>query len=109
MQSQLPFMPTDKEHLDISALETWLWDAACIIRRAMDAPKFKDFILPLIFYNRLSDVLDGEFAEYVVQYGDETIAHEAIKPDHEDALALNKSLYSRKIIMRRRFRTRSDI
>jgi len=70
MQSQLPFMPTDKEHLDISALETWLWDAACIIRGAMDAPKFKDFILPLIFYKRLSDVFDDEFAEYVVQFAE---------------------------------------
>ena len=90
MQSQLPFMPTDKEHLDISALETWLWDAACIIRGAMDAPKFKDFILPLIFYKRLSDVFDDEFAEYVVQYGNATIAHEVIKADHEDALKTNR-------------------
>jgi type I restriction enzyme M protein len=90
MQSQLPFMPTDKEHLDISALETWLWDAACIIRGAMDAPKFKDFILPLIFYKRLSDVFDDEFSEYVVQYGDETVAHEVIKADHEDALKTNR-------------------
>jgi type I restriction enzyme M protein len=90
MQSQLPFMPTDKEHLDISSLETWLWDAACIIRGAMDAPKFKDFILPLIFFKRLSDVFDDEFAEYVVQYGDETIAHEVIKADHEDALKTNR-------------------
>lgn len=90
MQSQLPFMPTDKEHLNISALETWLWDAACIIRGAMDAPKFKDFILPLIFYKRLSNVFDDEFAEYVVQYGDETVAHEIIKADHEDALKTNR-------------------
>jgi hypothetical protein len=27
-----------EEHLDISALGTWLWDAACAIRRATDAP-----------------------------------------------------------------------
>ena len=90
MQSQLPFMPTDKERLDVSQLESWLWDAACIIRGAMDAPKFKDFILPLIFYKRLSDVFDDEFAEYVVQYGDEIIAHEVIKADHEDALKTNR-------------------
>jgi len=42
--STLPFLPADAEHLDISALETWLWDAACAIRGATDAPKFKDFI-----------------------------------------------------------------
>ena len=39
------------EHLDISMLETWLWDAACAIRGSTDAPKFKDFILPLVFSN----------------------------------------------------------
>mgnify|MGYP000300733698 CR=1 FL=1 len=32
--------------LDISTLETWLWDAACAIRGPVDAPKFKDYILP---------------------------------------------------------------
>lgn len=86
MQSSLPFMPSEKEHLDVPALETWLWDAACAIRGAADAPKFKDFILPLIFYKRLSDVFDDEFAEYVVEYGDEEVAHQIIKADHEDAL-----------------------
>ena len=31
------------------SLESWIWDAACSIRGAKDAPKYKDFILPLIF------------------------------------------------------------
>src|SRR5438105_7383649 len=75
-----------EEHLDVPTLETWLWDAACAIRGATDAPKFKDFILPLIFYKRLSDVFDDEFAEYVAEYGDEEAAHEIIQADHEDAL-----------------------
>jgi type I restriction enzyme M protein len=62
-QSTLP--PAADEHLDVPALETWLWDAACAIRGATDAPKFKDFILPLIFFKRLSDVFDDEFAFHV--------------------------------------------
>lgn len=40
--------------MDIQTLETWLWDAACVIRGPVDAPKFKDYILPLpenLFYN----------------------------------------------------------
>jgi type I restriction enzyme M protein len=86
MQSSLPFMPADKERLDVPTLETWLWDAACAIRGSADAPKFKDFILPLIFYKRLSDVFDDEIAEYVEDYGDEDVAHEIIQADHEDAL-----------------------
>jgi type I restriction enzyme M protein len=76
----------DSEHLDISMLETWLWDAACAIRGATDAPKFKGFILPLIFFKRLSDVFDDEFAGQVKEFGDEETAREAIQADHEDAL-----------------------
>lgn len=61
-QAPLPFRPTAEEQLDVSALEQWLWDAACEIRGATDAPKFKDFILPLVFCKRLSDVFDDGFA-----------------------------------------------
>jgi type I restriction enzyme M protein len=56
--------------LDLPALETWLWEAACVIRGPIDAPKFKDYILPLLFLKRLSDVFDderkdlGEIARY---------------------------------------------
>ena len=90
MPSTLPFMPADDERLDISALETWLWDAACAIRGATDAPKFKDFILPLVFYKRLSDVFDDEFAGYIAQYGDEETARAIIEADHEDALRVGR-------------------
>lgn len=74
------------EHLDISALETWLWDAACAIRGATDAPKFKDFILPLIFFKRLSDVFEDEFAAHVKEYGDEQRARSIIEADLAHAL-----------------------
>lgn len=74
------------EQLDTPALETWLWDAACAIRGATDAPKFKDFILPLIFYKRLSDVFDDEVNTHVEQYGNEALARKVITDDHADAL-----------------------
>jgi|HubBroStandDraft_2_1064218.scaffolds.fasta_scaffold00464_11 type I restriction enzyme M protein len=82
----LPLPALTEEHLDIGTLETWLWDAACAIRGATDAPKFKDFILPLIFFKRLSDVFDDEFAGQVEEFGDEETAREVIQADHEDAL-----------------------
>ena len=85
----LPFESKD-EHLDISTLETWLWDAACAIRGATDAPKFKDFILPLVFYKRLSDVFDDEFVSHIAEFGDEETAREVIEADHEDALKNNR-------------------
>ncbi len=49
--------------LDVPALENWLWEAACVIRGPIDAPKFKDYILPLIFLKRLSDVFEDELED----------------------------------------------
>ena len=85
-QTTIPFSAPDQEQLNISTLETWLWDAACVIRGATDAPKFKDFILPLIFYKRLSDVFDDEFTKQIEEFGDEDVAREIIDADHQDAL-----------------------
>lgn len=86
-QSLLPLALQSDEHLSIADLETWLWDAACVIRGAADAPKYKDFILPLIFYKRLSDVFDDEFQHYVELYDDdEQLAYQIIIADHQQAL-----------------------
>ena len=85
-QTTLPFPSENEKHLDISTLETWLLDAANTIRGASDAPKFKDFILPLIFYKRLSDVFDDEFAKQIEAFGDEESAREIIDLDLENAL-----------------------
>ena len=90
-QTTIPFSPPDKAQLDISTLETWLWDAACVIRGTTDAPKFKDFILPLIFYKRLSDVFDDEFTKQIEEFGDEDIAREIIDADHQDALKTGRN------------------
>ena len=46
--------------LDTGSMEQMLWKAACNIRGEKDAPKFKDYILPLLFIKRLSDVFDDE-------------------------------------------------
>ncbi len=85
-QPILPLALQSDEHLSISDLETWLWDAACVIRGAADAPKYKDFILPLVFYKRLSDVFDDEFQHYVELYGGEDLANQIITADHQQAL-----------------------
>ena len=90
-QTTVPFSSPDQEQLNISTLETWLWDAACVIRGTTDAPKFKDFILPLIFYKRLSDVFDDEFAKQIEEFGDEAVAREMIDADHQDALRTGRN------------------
>lgn len=69
--------------LDVSALESWLWEAACVIRGPVDAPKFKDYILPLIFLKRLSDAFDDEVARLGREFGDEKKALTLIQQDHK--------------------------
>lgn len=70
-------------NLDINGLEGWLWDAACSIRGAIDAPKFKDYILPLIFIKRLSDVFDDEIDNLAKKFsGDVDTALALADEDH---------------------------
>ena len=68
--------------MDIKQLENWLWEAACSLRGAMDAPKYKDYILPLIFVRRLSDVFDDELERLAKNFGDKGTALKVVKKDH---------------------------
>jgi len=68
--------------LDIKTLETWLWNAACNIRGSVDAPKFKDYILPLVFVKRLSDVFEDEIKRLSEEFGNGEIAIEIVSKDH---------------------------
>jgi len=63
------------------SLETWIWDAACSIRGAKDAGKFKDFILPLIFVKRLCDVFDDELNRIADEVGSRAKALKLVKHD----------------------------
>lgn len=63
-------------------MEQMLWDAACSIRGEKDAAKFKDYLLPLLFLKRLSDVFDDEIARLAEEYGDRATALEIAEGDH---------------------------
>src|SRR6266571_9300202 len=71
---QIP-LETDK------SLESWIWDAACSIRGAKDAPKFKEFILPLIFAKRLCDVFDDELNRIAKEVGSRAKAFKLVRHD----------------------------
>ncbi len=71
-----PATPTTKP------MEQMLWDAACSIRGEKDAPKFKDYLLPLLFLKRLSDVFDDEIDRLAEEYGDRHVALEIADNDH---------------------------
>src|SRR3954465_1768556 len=63
------------------SLESWIWDAACSIRGAQEAPKFKDFILPLVFTKRLCDVFDDELDRIAVEVGSRRKAFDLVARD----------------------------
>lgn len=68
-------------------MEQMLWDAACAIRGEKDAPKFKDYLLPLLFIKRLSDVFDDEVTRLTETYGDAETALAIIEGEVEQGVA----------------------
>ena len=68
---------------DTKPMEQMLWDAACSIRGEKDAAKFKDYLLPLLFLKRLSDVFDDEIDRLAQEFGDRAIAQEIAESDHD--------------------------
>lgn len=69
--------------LSTKSMEQMLWNAACSIRGEKDAPKFKDYILPLVFIKRLSDVFEDEVERLAETYGDRETALAIIEADHQ--------------------------
>lgn len=49
-------------------LESYLWGAATILRGLVDAGDYKQFIFPLVFYKRLSDVWDEDYTGGLAAY-----------------------------------------
>lgn len=59
----------------ISQLESCLWEAANILRGPVDAADFKTYVFPLLFFKRISDVYDEEYAAALAESeGDEEYA-----------------------------------
>jgi len=55
--------------MELSTLENWLWDAACSVRGPLVASQYKDYILPLLFFKRLSDVYADELNKLAEELG----------------------------------------
>jgi type I restriction enzyme M protein len=51
-------------------LESYLWGAAVILRGLVDAGDYKQFVFPLVFFKRLSDVWDEDYAAALEESGD---------------------------------------
>lgn len=53
----------------LSQLESHLWESANILRGPVDAADFKTYIFPLLFFKRISDVNDEEYAAALAESG----------------------------------------
>lgn len=64
------------KHISQQALESYLWGAATILRGLVDAGDYKQFVFPLLFYKRLSDVWDEDYTQALEETGDAAYALE---------------------------------
>jgi type I restriction enzyme M protein len=55
-------------------LESYLWGAATLLRGLIDASDYKQYIFPLLFFKRLSDVWDEDYKQALNETDDEGYA-----------------------------------
>jgi type I restriction enzyme M protein len=66
-----------EEPLTQQELESWLWKAADILRGAVKPERYSSYILPLLFFKRLSDVYREEYDEALQKYKSEKVAKQS--------------------------------
>jgi type I restriction enzyme M protein len=62
------------KHLNQQELESYLWGAAKLLRGLIDAGDYKQYVFPLLFFKRLSDVWDEEYGAAFDETGDAAYA-----------------------------------
>ncbi|MET0105768.1 MAG: class I SAM-dependent DNA methyltransferase [Sedimenticola sp.] len=69
------------KELDQKSLEKYLWGAATTLRGTIDAGDYKQYIFPLLFFKRISDVYDEEF-ENALSESDGDLEYAAFAENH---------------------------
>lgn len=67
--------------LDQKTLEKYLWGAATALRGTIDAGDYKQYIFPLLFFKRISDVYDEEY-ENALAESDGDMEYAAFAENH---------------------------
>ena len=60
-------MNAPQKELNQKSLEKYLWGAATALRGTIDAGDYKQYIFPLLFFKRISDVYDEEFEKALAE------------------------------------------
>lgn len=69
------------KELDQNSLEKYLWGAATALRGTIDAGDYKQYIFPLLFFKRISDVYDEEFEKALAE-SDGDLEYAAFAENH---------------------------
>lgn len=67
-KKSLEYSSTDRQ-LTLDEMKQFLWGAATRLRGQIDAAGYKEYIFPLLFFKRISDVYDEQFGGYVAEGG----------------------------------------
>ena len=62
---------TGPRRLSLDEMKQFLWSAAVRLRGQIDAAGYKEYIFPLLFFKRISDVYDEQYDGYVAEGGAE--------------------------------------
>lgn len=86
MEQPVKYYRNPDEPISLEDLKSFLWGAATRLRGQIDAAGYKEYIFPLLFFKRISDVYDEQFEGYVceggVEYANEQVQDLAIRiPD----------------------------
>ena len=60
-----------ERQLTLDEMKQFLWGAATRLRGQIDATGYKEYIFPLLFFKRISDVYDEQFQDYLAEGGEE--------------------------------------
>lgn len=57
--------------ISLEEMKTFLWGAATRLRGQIDAAGYKEYIFPLLFFKRISDVYDEQYKSFLMEGGAE--------------------------------------
>jgi type I restriction enzyme M protein len=59
------------KRITLDELKSYLWNSAVLLRTHIDAGAYKQYIFPLLFFKRISDVYDEELSASMSEYGED--------------------------------------